>query len=127
MSVSGSSSLSERGEVMDGGEEVGAAGRINNNMNQFYSCSLHIFRNHRCSLVDLQTDLDTCETSPAVSHSSRLVFLSVVVEAELCDSAVLAEKKRSERWCQTQEGRADAEGHGLSGRGLTHALAHGRF
>ncbi|KAG8009676.1 protein C18orf63 [Nibea albiflora] len=48
------------------------------------------------------------------------------VQAELCDSAGLAERKRSARQLQTQEGGADAEGHELFGRGLslTHTHTH---
>ena len=46
-------------------------------------------------------------------------FVSVpfapVVQSELCDAAVLAEGTRSARQHPTQEGGADAEGHGLSG------------
>lgn len=56
--------------------------------------------------------------TPLVVSLASFTFsssLSPVVQAELCDSAAVAESSRRERQRQTQEGGADAEGHELPG------------
>lgn len=58
-----------------------------------------------------------CRSPLVVSLASftSSFFLSAVVQAELCDSAAVAESSRRERQRQTQEGGADDEGRELPG------------